>query len=239
MPAPDWLDLPFTEQLDYFRSKLPLPTEQWNELSDIEQDIAFTLAQVTKADLLVDAKKLVERAIASGMSLDEFKAQFAELMQRQGWTKEFNDSRIRTIYDTNLRRSYAAGRYAQMKEPELLETRPYWMWRHRTPDPNFGGQPRPEHKALNNKVFPADHSFWKVAFPACAWGCRCTAFAVSEGYIRRKGLKIGNPPNPKNIADPGFRVAPGSVPEQEREQIIEQKLASLPQKLAQKLRKAL
>lgn len=237
--TPPWLNLTFAEQLEYFRSKLPLPTERWNELADSEHDHAFVIAGLTKADLLNDAKDLVERAIASGTGLDEFKQQFRRLIGRRGWMEESTDSRLRTIYDTNLRRSYAAGRYRQMSDPEVLSDRPYWMWRHRTPDPEFGGTPRANHKALNNQIFPASHPFWKKAFPACAFGCRCTAFSVSQSYMERNGLKASKPPNPNSIADPGFRSASGISPESEREAFIKSKLATLDPEVAAQLRRSL
>ena len=240
MSKPDFLKLPFKEQIEYFRSKVPVTTERWNELTDEEYEYAFTIAGLTKADLLVDAKLLVDRAIADGMSLEDFQKQFKRSIGRRGWMEEANKpARTRVIYETNLARSYAAGRYQQQTDPEVLDERPYWMWRHRTPDPAMGGQPRPEHKALDGKILPADDPFWKVAYPSCAFGCRCGVFSVSEDYMKRKGLSVSRFPDPKTIADPGFRKAPGSGTDVERKQVLQQKMKTLPPELQAKVREQL
>jgi hypothetical protein len=48
-----------------------------------------------------------------------------------GWDfKGGRNWRTRVIYQTNLQTSYAAGRYQQLTDPDMLKVRPYWRYVH-------------------------------------------------------------------------------------------------------------
>ena len=90
-----------------------------------------------------------------------------------------------------------------MTTPEMLDARPYWIFRHRD-----SVIPRPTHKALHNKAIRADHPFWAElgGFPI-SFGCKCSAFSATEDYCKRNGIEIlDNPPEAKTLIDsPSFR----------------------------------
>jgi hypothetical protein len=229
--VPAWLSQPFKEAIAYFRKKIVIPTQRWDEFTAQNHDFAFTVSGLTKADLLEDVRWLVDKAISEGNDHETFKNQFKRLIGRKGWQP--NDKRIYTILDTNSRRAYAAGRYEQATNPEILQSRPYWVWKHRD-----SVVPRPNHLALDNKAIAANHPFWKVATPACAFGCRCSFFSANERLLNRIGAQIlANPPDPKTIADPSFQRAPGLDPEADRQDVLEQGLARLSPDIAEQMRR--
>jgi len=78
------------------------------------------------------------------------------------------------IYRTNLSASYAAGRYAQLTNPALLKSRPYWKYIHN----DTVQHPRPLHQSWNGLVLRYDDPFWQSHFPPNGWGCRCRVTAV-------------------------------------------------------------
>ncbi|MBN3946427.1 MAG: DUF1073 domain-containing protein [Nostoc sp. NMS7] len=228
--APAWLSQPFKQAIAYFRKKVIIPTQRWDEFTAQNHDFAFTVSGLTRGDLLSDVRWLVDQAISKGNDLETFTSQFKRLVGRKGWKP--SDKRIYTILDTNSRRAYAAGRYEQATSPDMLERRPYWVWKHRD-----SVIPRPNHLALDNKAIPANHPFWKVAFPSCAFGCRCSAFTANERMLRRIGAQIlDNPPDPKTIAETGFQRAPGLAPDEDREDVLQQGLQRLSPDIAQKAR---
>lgn len=112
---------------------------------------------------------------------------------------------------TNVRVSYAAGRWAQ------LRNFPLWIYRH-------GGsqEPRPHHLALDQVVVPREHPFWLTHYPPNGWGCSCyvTGARSAEAARRRggdpdKALPDGwNTIDPKTAApvgiDRGWDYAPGA-----------------------------
>lgn len=217
--------LPFQEQIDYFKGKTNLPTRAWTDIYAAEHDWAFVVAGTTKRELLADMRGAVEKAITTGRTLEQFRADFDRIVGQHGW--EYNGSRgwrTRTIFETNLRQSYNAGREAQMADPELRKARPYGLYRH-----GDSAHPRPQHLAWDGTVLPLDDPWWSTHSPQNGWGCQCKKFMVSDRDVERQGLKVGpapaveyedrtlgvNSPNgPRTVRvpvgiDPGFEYAPG------------------------------
>jgi len=86
------------------------------------------------------------------------------------------------IYQTNFTASYAAGRWAQLNDPDLLKLRPYWQYVHN----DTVQHPRPLHQAWGRKpvVLPPDDPWWRTHFPPNGWGCRCRVVAVRADEYR-------------------------------------------------------
>ena len=68
-------------------------------------------------NLVSDLRGAVEQAIAEGTTLETFRRDFDDIVARHGWSyKGGRNWRTEVIYGTNLRTSYAAGRYQQMQD---------------------------------------------------------------------------------------------------------------------------
>jgi hypothetical protein len=80
------------------------------------------------------------------------------------------------IFETNLRTSYAAGRYAQLTDPELLAVAPYWEYEHSL----LAKDPRPEHLAWHGLTLRHDHPFWATHYPPNGFGCGCRVTATAQ-----------------------------------------------------------
>lgn len=217
--------LPFQEQIDYFRGKVDLPTRAWTDIYNAEHDHAFVVAGAVKRDLLADLRGAVEKSIAGGSTLEQFRKDFDQVVVKHGW--QYNGERgwrTNVIWETNLRQSYNAGRDAQMADPELRKRRPYGVYRH-----GDSAHPRPQHLAWNGITLPLDDPWWLTHNPQNGWGCKCKKFMLSQRDVDRQGLTVGNAPPieweeriigknspngprtvrvPKGI-DPGFEYAPG------------------------------
>ncbi len=172
---------PFQEQLDFFRQKLNLPTQRYDDILGAAHDRAFVVAGAMKADLLSDLRESIDQAIAEGNSIQQFRREFQHITEKHGWldytgsdSKKGRDWRTRIIYRTNLATSYAAGRYQQLTDPELLKRRPYWKYIHN----DSVRHPRPLHVSWNGRVLKHDDPWWTSHFPPNGWGCRCRVKAV-------------------------------------------------------------
>ncbi|MFN4325232.1 MAG: phage minor head protein [Azonexus sp.] len=235
------LNTPFAEQISFFRQKLNLPSERWDDIRRAAHDRAFMVAGAMKADLLNDLRGAVDKSIAEGKSLGWFRKEFAAIVGRhgwQGWTGEGSPEgfawRTRVIYQTNLATSYAAGRYRQLTDPELLTLRPYWRYKHADGVAN----PRLQHVAWNGLTLRHDHPFWQTHFPPNGWGCHCSVQAVSRReYVKAQAAGLGEPPEgwdaidektgePAGIAR-GFGYAPGASVNRPLKEFIDQKLINL------------
>lgn len=232
---------PFREQLDFFRKKLNLPTEHYDDILKSAHDRAFVVAGAAKADLLNDLRNAVDRSIAEGKSIQWFRKEFAAIVEQHGWegwtgsdTKKGRDWRTRVIYKTNLSASYAAGRYRQLTDPELLKSRPYWKYLHN----DTVTHPRPLHQSWSGLVLPADDPWWQTHFAPNGWGCRCRIVAVKpseyEGasapddgvYVKED--RFGQRHVIPNGIDYGWDYAPGANQTTLLKDIIDQKLIRLP-----------
>lgn len=246
MPAPSLtagFDLPFQEQIDFFRAKLNMPTEAWDDVWQAAHDRSFMVAGAMKADLLDDLRLAVDKAISTGTTLDTFRNDFQGIVAKHGWhgwtgegTVAGFEWRTKVIYETNLRTSYAAGRWAQLNDPRLAKLMPYWRYVHNESVLN----PRPLHQRWGSEklTLPKDHDFWKTHFPPNGWGCRCRVTAVAkpkagdateppEGWdeiSEKTGAPVG--------IDKGWAYAPGANAQDELNTMIKDKAASLPDPLS-------
>ncbi|MCF7964014.1 MAG: phage head morphogenesis protein [Methylobacter tundripaludum] len=232
---------PFKEQTDFFRQKLNLPTERYDDILKAAHDRAFVVAGAMKADLLADLRNAVDKAIVDGKSIQWFRKEFAAIVQKHGWegwtgseTKAGRDWRTRVIYQTNLSASYAAGRWAQLNDPDLIARRPYWKYVHN----DTVHHPRPLHKSWSGTILRYDDPWWQTHFAPNGWGCRCRVTAVSSSEY--KGDTAPNDGTyiykdragqehvlPKGI-DYGWDYAPGAKKTTPLKDIADQKLIRLP-----------
>ncbi len=216
--------VPFGEQIEFFRHKLNLPTNGWTDIYTQEHDWAFVVAGANRDEIVADFHTAVERAISEGRTLAEFRKDFDAIVAKHRW--DYNGGRnwrSRVIYETNLRTSYAAGRYEQLQA--LKSVRPFWQYVHS----DAVQHPRPLHLSWNNLVLPADDPWWITHFGPNGWGCQCTVRALNQRDLDRMGLKVGtapptkmetlvigqrSPQGPRTVSvpegiDPGFEYTPG------------------------------
>lgn len=235
--------LPFKEQIAFFRAKQNVLTERWTDLWEAEHDHAFMVAGANRIDLLVDLRQAVDKAIADGTGLEAFRRDFDVIVAKHGW--DYNGGRnwrTRVIFETNLRTSYAAGRYAQLQA--LKKVRPFWRYRHS----DSVQHPRPQHLAWNGLVLLADDPWWQTHFPANGWGCQCTVEGLNQRDLERLGKTGPDTAPPDNMQqvvigqrgpapvtvevpdgiDPGFGYAPGRSAFEQLAQDVVTKAAQLP-----------
>jgi hypothetical protein len=218
--------LPFAEQIEFFSRKKDVLTESYLDVWESEHDVAFMVAGANRADMLADFRAAIDKAISQGTGLAQFRTDFDRIVATYGW--DYNGGRnwrSRVIYETNLRQSYNAGRWAQLMQ--LSKVRPYWQYQHS----DAVEHPRPQHLAWHGLVLRFDHPWWRTHFPANGWGCQCYVQALNERDLKRLGksgpddapavdmqaVLVGqrSPGGPHEVltpagVDPGFGYPPGA-----------------------------
>lgn len=180
------IGLPPEKAIEYFASKGYEITFDWKSTWENARTKAFTIAGVTKMDILQTVKNEIDKALQTGTSLQTFKENLIPRLQALGWlssTPEKIPYRLETIYRTNMQTAFMAGRYREMMEN--VEDRPYWQY-----VAVMDSRTRPAHAALNGKVFRYDDPFWKTHYPPAGFGCRCRVRALSEEDIKRRKLTV-------------------------------------------------
>lgn len=175
--------LPFDEAIGFFRQKVNLPTEDWRAIERGMHSRAFVIAGATGEDLLSDFRKSVDKAIAEGTTLEEFRKDFDDIVARHGWS--YNGARgwrSNVIYRTNLRSAYNAGRFEQMNHPDVIEARPYRLYRH-----GDSFQPRPLHLSWDGLVLHYTDPWLVTHATPNGWGCDCIILAISGDDLQAMG----------------------------------------------------
>ena len=124
------------------------------------------------------------------------------------------------IYRTNLRSSRAAGRFAQLKDPDMVKARPYWRYGHSP----YVQNPRPDHLEWDGLILRHDDPWWNTHYPPNGWGCECSVSPVSKRQMKKHQWTVDRAPKtewvekhvrgrgtikvPKGI-DPGWAYTPG------------------------------
>lgn len=198
------LGRPFPEQVAALRLRLGnlVPTARWDDIERAAHDSGFMVAGATKADLLADILKAIDRAASEGTTLRTFQKDWKAIVEKHGWhgwtgegSKKGEAWRTRVVFQTNMAVSRAAGRLAQLRDGNF----PFWVYLH-------GGsrEPRVKHLALHGVALPPEHPFWKKWYTPNGWGCTCwVAGARSPAGVRRLG---GDPD--KKLPDWWDRIDP-------------------------------
>ncbi|MGH3802459.1 MAG: hypothetical protein ACRDTD_20490, partial [Pseudonocardiaceae bacterium] len=147
--------LPFQEQIEFFRRKANVLTESYLDVWGAQHDTSFMVAGANRDALLADFRQVIERSISEGRTLEQFRSDFDRIVATYGWDyKGGRNWRSRVIYETNLRQSYNAGRWAQLQA--LIRVRPFWRYNHN----DAVEQPRPLHVSWNGLVLRHDDPWW-------------------------------------------------------------------------------
>ncbi len=228
--------LPPDEAVAYFKAKghALAPSFHWLDIWQQEHAAQFTVAKSAGFDILGDVHAAVLDALANGTTFDDFKRKLIPTLQDKGWwgrapapdpknpgkapTSQLGSPRrLQTIFDVNLRMSYAAGKWAQAERTR--GTHPYVEYSAVMDD-----RTRPDHRAWNGTVVHLDDPWLDHHTPPCGWNCRCTLRQMSADEAGKR--KVGAPASkttlfhnsrtgevvevPEGI-DPGFGYNPGKT----------------------------
>ncbi|MBX9881229.1 MAG: minor capsid protein [Sphingomonas sp.] len=188
-------------------------TVNWTDMWQAEHARSFTVAKLLDLDILAEIQAAVADVIANGGTFEQFRANLEPYLRSKGWWGAVSDpgltgtaqavnigpARLRTIYDTNLRVSRAAGRWKRIQE--LKGERPFLRYvavRDR--------RTRPLHREWHGTILPVDDPWWDTHYPPCGWYCRCTVRQLSQRDLDREGWKV----SPRPALDPVPFIRPGT-----------------------------
>ena len=218
------IDLPFEEAIAFFRRKARVPTAHWTDVWRTAHSHSFMVAGAASDALLKDFQDAIQQALDKGTTLEEFRRQFDQIVDKHGWAYNGTPGwRSRIIYETNLSTAYSAGRYAQLNDPGVMRAFPYWTYVH-----GDSQHPRPQHLAWNGMTLRADDPFWQSHYPPNGWRCSCRVSATSEADLARRGksgpdaappieMRAWRNPHTGTVhqvpvgIDPGFDYNPGQA----------------------------
>lgn len=195
------MTLPPQRAIGYLQSKGYAISWDWEEVWQDAHARAFTVAKVTRLDILEDIRRALQEALDEGKTDRWFHKELEPVLQKKGWwgPRDTTDPvtgepvtvqlgsrwRLDTIFRTNMSVLYSSGRWAA--QMENIDDRPYGMY-----SAIRDNHTRKSHLALHGMVFRLDDPFWQAFYPPNGWRCRCSVIALSQQDIERRGLKIAS-----------------------------------------------
>src|SRR5665213_2064468 len=205
---PAYGSLPFEQAISHFRQKVNVPTARWADMVGGAHARAFTVAGATKEGMLTDFRTAIDKAISQGTTLETFRKNFDDIVAKFGWDyKGGRGWRTNVIYGTNMRTAYAAGRWQQMTDPDVVAIHPYWTYRHADGE-RF---PRPLHQSWDGITLPVG-SPW-IATHACpnGWGCQCQWEPTTRDEVKERGKSGPDPEPPQDMRKATLNTSAGPV----------------------------
>lgn len=195
--------LPPAEAISFFRNKGIVFGFSWLDVWQDEHARAFTVAKAMSRDVLETIRAAVDVAIADGTTLEDFQKDLRPKLEAAGWwgKKKMVDPltaeaktvqlgsprRLQTIFDANVRTAYQAGKWERFERQK--RAMPYLEY-VAIEDSHV----RPQHAAWGGTIKPIDDPWWDTHYGPCDWGCRCTARALTQRMLDRRGKGVTETP---------------------------------------------
>ena len=197
-----------------FKAKKPEVHFDYDEIMHETHARVFSVAKLMKIDLLKSMQESLATAAKEGMGFKDWKEGIIPELKKGGWFGEVRavdtrsgeikdiyvgSRRLKNIYGTNMRTTYARARYERQMESSLEYFRYVSVLDSAT---------RPKHRQWHGLILPKDDPFWDKNYPPNDWGCRCSVNAYSREQIKAKGWKVSKAPS-ADIASSDFSYSPG------------------------------
>jgi SPP1 gp7 family putative phage head morphogenesis protein len=197
-------NLPMKAASDFWKDKIRLSPGQFSRLSDEARIRAFAVSGIARGAELETVFTALRNAIDQGDSFDKFKKECGDIFTRRGWVGD-RAWRVDNIFRTNIQTAYNAGQYKQ--QTDEADGLPYWMY-----SAINDSRTRPTHLAMNGRVWPANHRVWNTWYPPNGYRCRCSVIAMTEGQVKRRGLKVEEEDITNRLIEPISPVSGEKMP---------------------------
>ena len=181
--------LPPEQALAYLQGRGQITqTWSWADLRAEEHALQFTVSRLASVDLLAELRQLIIDSVEGDLSRSDFIRDAREALSKKGWwglnevqdpatgetvTTRFNPTRLKLIYDTNLRQAAVAGQWDRAQATR----RAFPYLRYVTLQDE---KVRDSHRQWHNLVLPVDDPWWNTHMPQNAYRCRCFVRQVSQ-----------------------------------------------------------
>jgi len=178
----------------WVEARKPVPLNRWNDIGAEEHARSFAVARTAGQDVIDDLYSAFYSTVEQGGTERDFEALVMPTLRRKGWLPDASEdqvaTRVRLIYDTNLRLARAAGRWSryQATRAALPYLRGVTGRDERVRHPPKS--PDSDHRAWEGIILPADHPFWTRWFPPLGFRCRCSVIQMTRSQLARMGRGV-------------------------------------------------
>lgn len=181
--------MPFTEAIDFLKSKVPMTKAEWAALEKKLRFRAFTVAKLGTAEEIDKAKQVLIKSLENGES-------YAESWEALKQKVNTNALGIKpgyweTVFRTNTQSAYMAGKLQKYEGTgavayQLLvieDERTSKICRHLLVESGYGA------------ILPVGHRFWqKYGFPPYHFNCRTSVNPIYSSQVAKTGYIVEDIP---------------------------------------------
>ncbi|HDV7508725.1 TPA: minor capsid protein [Campylobacter jejuni] len=199
-----------TQIIEFVKNKTPKTSFDYDEIAFHTHNKVFTIAKLMDLALLKDVQNSLIKAYKNGDTFDTWKKEITPKLQAKGWfgdrvkvknprTNEVKEikvgtSRLKKIFDTNLRMAIATSRY----ESALQSNKEYFRY-----TAILDSKTRASHRNLHGLILDKYDDFWRINYPPNGYHCRCKVQALSKEELKLYDYKVSKKPL-VNISDKDF-----------------------------------
>lgn len=171
----------FLEAIGWHRHRDRMLTRQdYDELDEALRQRAFTVAGLAQLDLILEVHRAIDRAVAKGTTLEDFKKDVGEQLEQE-WETGGRHASLENVFRTNVQTAYGAGRYQQARQ--VADYRPYWQF-----DAIEDVRTSPWCRPLGGVIRRYDDPWWRTHVPPLHFQCRSSIRTLNETQAAREGI---------------------------------------------------
>jgi len=145
---------------------------------------AFTIATVTRMNVLRDFKGALATAMRDGTPLADFQQAAAEIAARRGWAGT-TPWHMELVFRNATQFSY--GFYRLEEHLSVADAYPFAEY-----DDVFDDRERAHHRALHRRIFRVGSAAYRRYYGPWEHACRCSMTPLSEDEIGRRKIEDDN-----------------------------------------------
>jgi SPP1 gp7 family putative phage head morphogenesis protein len=189
----------FPEAVDFFLGRVVVTSEQAKALDIDAQNRAFWIGGGLQLEQIQRVHDEINKAIATGERFEDWRKRVREDLKT-------HRAHTETVFRNAVQRSYNAGRYEQMNDPEVAKVRPFWMYDAILDDRTTEVICRPR----DGVTLPRDHQWWQNGnIPPLHHRCRSGIRNLRKAEADRRGITTDLP---DQQAKPGWGLPPAKQP---------------------------
>jgi SPP1 gp7 family putative phage head morphogenesis protein len=165
----------FDEAVDWFMARTVMTKDQVKRLEPANRQDAFWVGAGLQADQVQRVQDEITKAIESGEPFEDWRKRVRNDL--------FSDAHAETVFRNATQRSYNAGRWEQMQDPEVAKFRPYLVF-----DAILDDRTTTICEACNETILHREDPWWGSHIPPLHHRCRSSIRSLREAEAKRQGI---------------------------------------------------
>lgn len=149
--------LDFRAAREYFQALVPMTDEEWELVAEEIRRRAFTIANVSGMEVLLEVYGQMERRFTEGITFEKFQEEVISAIEDNGWIG-LDPWQYRNVFDNNIQTAYGYGRLVQ--HTDMQDLYPYGEYVTVGDD-----RVRVHHRALEGRIALMTSKFWQDHYP--------------------------------------------------------------------------